>query len=165
MEPTVFRNTTYLHQGTPSNLPRGNEPFITRWLMQPLAAISIRLRFSMILPISPRFVHNRGHGFSKRLNPTGVYCFYHWYRPTPCLQLALFRGKPAGQARLNLYKAWDYPRVIVTTGQVQRLQRPAPSPLLSSPSSSSSSSSFFFITSHTLANGKRKLEDPWIRPH
>ena len=24
---------------------------------------------------------------------------------------------------------------------------------------------FFFITSHTLANGKRELEDPWIRPH
>ena len=73
----------------------------------------------MILPISPRFVHNRGHGFSKRLNPAGVYCFYHWYRPTPCLcNLALFLGKPAGRARLNLYKAWDYPRVIVTTGQV-----------------------------------------------
>ena len=30
MEPTVFRNTTYLHQGTPSNHPRGNEPFINR---------------------------------------------------------------------------------------------------------------------------------------
>ena len=48
-----------------------------------------------------------------------MYCFYHWYHPTPCLcNLALFRGKPAGRARLNLYKAWDYPRVIVTTGQV-----------------------------------------------
>ena len=29
MEPTVIRITTYLHQGTPWNLPRGNEPFIT----------------------------------------------------------------------------------------------------------------------------------------
>ena len=37
MEPTVFRNTTYLHQGTPSNLPRGNEP-LTQVELQPLAA-------------------------------------------------------------------------------------------------------------------------------
>ena len=42
-------------------------------VMQPLAAISIRLTFSMVSYIRSQVVHNRGHGFSKRLNPAGVY--------------------------------------------------------------------------------------------
>ena len=43
-----------------------------KFIIQPLAAITIRLKFSMTY-IRSQVVHNRGHGFSKRLNPAGVY--------------------------------------------------------------------------------------------
>ena len=49
----------------------------------------------MVLPSLPKFVRNRGHGFSKRLNPAEVHCVCLRYRPAHCLHVALFRGKPA----------------------------------------------------------------------
>ena len=72
-------------------------------VMQPLAAISIRLIFSMVSYIRSQVVHNRGHGFSKRFNPAGVYYFTHWYRPA-CLVSSL-PGKAGKCTRLNLYLA------------------------------------------------------------
>ena len=55
----------------------------------------------MISTEIPKVVHNRGHGFSKRLYPAGVYCFYHRYRPAPCLYISPLPGRMAEWARLQ----------------------------------------------------------------
>ena len=55
----------------------------------------------MISSSIPKFVHNRGHGFSKRLYPAGVYYFNHRYCPAPCLYISPLPGRMAERAQLQ----------------------------------------------------------------
>src|SRR5664279_3064070 len=85
-------------------------------------------------------VHNRGHGFSKRFNPAGVYNFKRYvpegYTTLPtrtarllACTLALFLGMPAEWEWLQ-----PFPRISLSMDhmcaevQVQCLQHPGPRP-------------------------------------
>ena len=64
-----------------------------------------------------KFVHNRGHGFSKRLYPAGVYYFNHQYRPAPCLIISPRPGRMAERARSQ-----PLPRMSLTRGSLVKLK-------------------------------------------
>ena len=88
---TIFNTCPRRHhsQSTSGSQPSNRESII------------VKVHFSMISTAIPKFVHNRGHGFSKRLNPAGVYCFYHRYRPAPCLAISPLPRRLAEWARLQ----------------------------------------------------------------
>ena len=62
-----------------------------------LESILVKVQILYDLIVNSQVVDNRGHGFSKRFNPAGVYYFTklytlkkaynftHQYRPAPCL--------------------------------------------------------------------------------
>ena len=83
IEPTCSQN----HSSQPKALPRiplEEMNLYLMFIMQPLAAISIRLRFSMVSYIRSQVVHNRGHGFSKRLTLQGLACIRLSSLPASC---------------------------------------------------------------------------------
>ena len=63
--------------------------------------IKVHVIYDLI--VYSQVVLNRGHGFSKRLNPAGVYRFYHRYHPAHLVRS--LPGKAGKWAQLNLYLA------------------------------------------------------------
>ena len=77
---------------------------LARVEMQPLVSKLINyVQILYDLIVHSQVVHNRGHGILKRLNPAGVYCFSHRYRPARLF--SSLPGKAGKWARLNLYLA------------------------------------------------------------
>ena len=115
----------------------------------------------MISSSIPKFVHNRGHGFSKRLYPAGVYYFNHQYRPAPCLIISPRPGRMAERARSQ-----PLPRMSLTRGSLVKLETRfsvyfntlACGHRLHTPSSLSS------FHRHAHANGKLQTKGPWATP-
>ena len=118
----------------------------------------------MISSSIPKFVHNRGHDFSKRLYPARVYYFNHRYCPAPCLIVSPLPGRIAERAQLQ-----PLPCMNLTQGhwcaedQVQCLQHPDPPP----PPTHTvlvQHVSIMPIATHTQMENF-KLKDPGRHPH
>ena len=60
-------------KGTSPNHPRGSQPYIREIGTSSTQVLIIPLKLFYDLRICHQVVHNRGHGFSKRFIPAGVY--------------------------------------------------------------------------------------------
>ena len=116
----------------------------------------------MISTAIPKFVHNRGHSFSKRLYPAGVYYFNHRYCPTPCLIIRPLPGRLAERARLQPLACMS-----LTQGSLvkQKSNIGVSLTLLDRGHLLHTPSSFnFFPSSHSHANGKLQTKGPLATP-
>ena len=148
---TIFN--TYLRRHHPQSTSR-NQPSNRE-------SILVKVHFSMISTAIPKFVHNRGHGFSKRLNPAGVYCFYHRYRPAPRVYISPRPGRLAEWARLQPLACLNLTpgSLVKPKSNIGASNTAGPKPPLTLTVHVRSSSIL-----HTHANGKLKLKDPGLHP-
>ena len=68
-------------KGTSPNHPRGSQPCIREIGTSSTQVLIIPFKLFYDHRIRHQVVHNRGHGFSKRFIPAGVYNVFHVYRP------------------------------------------------------------------------------------
>ena len=117
----------------------------------------------MISTKIPKVVHNHGHDFLKRLYPAGVYCFYHRYRPAPCLYISPRPGRMAEWAQLQ-----PLPCMILTKGSSVCGSSSRPRQIKIHRHILHTPSSFIFfhlsIVTHTQMENF-KQDDPWRHPH
>src|SRR5664279_421057 len=120
-------------------------------------------------------VHNRGHGFSKRFNPAGVYNFTHTYRPAPCLNISTL---PGNAGRVGMVMTFTSHKPIHESSVCQRPESsPQTShplthypikvvpqhPLITSTSTYSSSFPILFFSHHTHVKWKTRTRGLMVR--